>query len=379
MSAFWAIVEDTWRQSKQQIVFLLLLGVMGLLALGAVALPKVSERPQGGSGLVLWFQDDPTDGFEAGWDERYRQAIAEEQRHEDKLREPRRRAMDARQDFLQARQRVAEARLRAAPAEQQRPLEEALEKAKARADQEVGAYEDLQRDLQSDAQAVVDQRAGGITPLRKGVEVWLATWAALIFTVSMWGFIAAAAGYYPGMLQAGAVDVLVAKPVGRIQIFLGKYVGGLVLYGAALVAAYLVIFLGIGLRTGEWHLQFFSAIPLTLYAVALLYALVAWVGVFTRRTALAIVLGYVFYFVIDTAVGALQWIGNVPMLQGVDWLSTISEWSRLLFPGFSRLKTAASASVVNVPIFEWQPILVGLVWLALLLGTAHWRFKKLDF
>ena len=379
MNAFLAIVEDTWRQSKQQIVFLLLLAVLALLVLGAVALPAVHERPQGGPVLTLWFQDDSTAGFDAGWDERYRQAVAEEQRHEDRLREPRRRAMDAQQEFFAARQRVAKARLRAAPAEDQRPLEEALEKAKARADQQVGAYEDLERDLRSDAQAVVDRRAGGITALRKGVEVWLATWASLMFMVSMWGFIAAAAGYFPGMLQAGAVDVLVAKPVGRGQIFLGKYVGGMVLYAAALLAAYLLIFLGVGIRTGEWHVQFFSAIPLTIYAVALLYAVVAWVGVFTRRTALAIVLGYVFYFVIDTAVGALQWIGDVRVLQGIDWLTTVSEWSRLLFPGFSRLKSAASASVVNVPIFEWQPILVGLVWLALLLGTAHWRFRKLDF
>ena len=324
MSAFLAIVEDTWRQSKQQIVFLLLLGVMGLMALGAVALPTVSARPQGGAVLALWFQDDPANGFEVGWDERYRQAVAEEQHHEDKLREPRRRAMDAQHEYLQAQQRVAEARLQAAPAAEQRRLEEALNQAKAKSDQAVGAYEDLERDLRSDAQAVVDQRAGGITPLRKGVEVWLATWASLLFMVGMWGFIAAAAGYFPGMLQAGAVDVLVAKPVGRAQIFFGKYVGGMALYTAALVVAYVLVFFGIGVRTGEWHLQFFSAIPLTIYAVALLYALVAWVGVFTRSTALSIVLGYVFYFVIDTAVGALQWAGEVRGLKRpacVTWTS----------------------------------------------------------
>jgi hypothetical protein len=35
--------------------------------------------------------------------------------------------------------------------------------------------------------------------------------------------------------------------------------------------------------------------------------------------------------------------------------------------------------VVNVPIFDWQPILVGACWLTLFLATAYWRFRRLDF
>jgi ABC-type transport system involved in multi-copper enzyme maturation permease subunit len=172
------------------------------------------------------------------------------------------------------------------------------------------------------------------------------------------------------------VDVVVAKPIWRYEIFLGKYLGGLALYCAALLVTYLLIFLGIGIRTGVWHAHWFRAIPVTVYSVALLYSLVALVGVLTRRTALAIIVGYVFYFVFDTGIWLLQQADRA--LPDVEWIATLSEWSRYLFPGFQRLKDAAGAAVMSVPLFDWQPVLVGLVWWALCLGLGYWRFHRLD-
>ena len=99
----------------------------------------------------------------------------------------------------------------------------------------------------------------------------------------------------------------------------------------------------------------------------------------TRSTPLALIIGYFFYFVIDMGVGLLQTVRPFAIAEEIEWLKTISDVSSWLFPGFGRLREAAEGAVVNVPIFEWQPILIGAVWMAVCLGTAQWRFKKLDF
>lgn len=379
MKPFLAIVEDTWRQSKQQVVFLILLVLMLLMAAAFIALPKVFTTDEGTEILGLAWQERPQAGLEQTWDAAYRQAVARDLGFEKQLEAPQEKLTEAQREL---RRRALELeRLRAkgaSDAEMSSALAEA-EKSRAAAEKKTAELrEELDR-LRDQAQALVDARASGITPLRKGVEVWLSSAAGFLFVLGMWGFVAASAGYFPGMLAAGAVDVLVSKPVWRYQIFLGKYAGGLVLYTAALLVTYLLVFAGVGIRTGVWHLQFLGGMPLTIFSVALLYAIVVLIGVLTRSTALSMIIGYVFYFVIDSLVALVQRLGDLPIADSVEWLEQVSTWSKRLFPGFGRLQAAVEASVVNVPVFESQALVVGLGWLVVCLALAYERFRRIDF
>jgi len=47
MNAFWAIVLDTWRQSRQQVVFIIMLIVLALAAIGTIALTTSYEDEEG--------------------------------------------------------------------------------------------------------------------------------------------------------------------------------------------------------------------------------------------------------------------------------------------------------------------------------------------
>jgi hypothetical protein len=51
----------------------------------------------------------------------------------------------------------------------------------------------------------------------------------------------------------------------------------------------------------------------------------------------------------------------------------------MTFPNFTLMRASAEASICNVPIFEWQPILVAFVWLGVLLFTSYSRFRRTDF
>src|SRR5690606_26878528 len=136
-----------------------------------------------------------------------------------------------------------------------------------------------------------------------------AAWA--IFLISMFGFIAVCAVYIPNMIESGSIDLVLSKPLRRWQIYFGKYLGGLLLYSVALTVAYILLFVGVGMASGVWHWAFFGALPMTIFALALLYSIVAWVGLWTRSTAMAMVIGYIYYLVVDTAVGRLQ---DIPFL-----------------------------------------------------------------
>ncbi len=328
MSAFLAIVVDTWRQSKQQVVFLILIGLLLFTAAVLIIVPKVHVDSKGNRALGMIFSHEPTEFLEEAWIRAYATTL-----------------------MIQSGESI-------------NPFTP-----------EGQEFQKSQKEAMNRAQAMAED----IPPYQRSVEMWIHIGANAIFTISMVLFIAACAGYFPNLLSAGAVDLVLAKPLSRGRILLGKYVGGLALYSVAIIATYLVIYVGLGLRTGVWHSKVFLAVPLQIYSAAVLFAILAWIGILGRSTALAMILGYFFYLVVDSALGALMMAQRLGTFEKIEWLDKIAETMRFLLPNFELLKGLSTASVLNIPAFEWSPILVAAMWLLLTLGLGYLRFRRADY
>jgi len=375
-SVIWAIWLDTWRQSRQQIVYLLLAFALLAVALGSVLLVNVRLNPQGQPMLTLRMQDRPTAGLETIWDQQYRHAVGGE-RIDAALRLPGEEMRRTHTELRQAQREMTRARSGIAPSAEQASIAQQFDDARERAQKAATDYSRIEKDLEAEVQVQVDSRASGVSALAKGVEVWTSKVTVLFFWIIMFGFISAAAGYFPGMMKAGAIELMVSKPLGRFQLFMGKYLGGLGLCMAALLGSELVLLVGLGISTGIWHWGVLSAFPVTLFSAALLFAVVTLIGIATRSTALSMLGGYAYYAVVDTAIWAIQSLDAAGLR--FKWLEQIARVSRWAFPGFARLRTAASAAVLHIPIFDWQPVLVALVWLLALLAAAYALFRRIDF
>jgi ABC-type transport system involved in multi-copper enzyme maturation permease subunit len=375
-AAFWAILVDTWHQSRHQRVYLILAAALLVAALGSVLIVKVRPNPAGLLSLTLRGRDASSPGLESPWDKQYRHALAGE-RIEARLRQPVRDYRQARDELRQVQREIVRVRPQASQVAEQKALEQRLSEARLRVQIAMAEREQVEREVSSEAQILVDQRAVGVSVLAKGVEFWTSKVTAILFWIVMFGFISTAAGYFPGMMKTGAIELVVAKPVNRLQIFSGRYLGGLVLGSLALLVSELVVLIGLGISTGIWHWNSLAAFPLTLLSLALLFALVVLVGIVTRSTALSMLAGYAFYLVVDTAIWAIQAIDAAGMKLG--WLEGLSQFSRSAFPGFSRLREAASAAVLNIPLFDWQSVWLAAGWLVALLAASYALFRRLDF
>ena len=105
------------------------------------------------------------------------------------------------------------------------------------------------------------------------------------------------AGFAPTFLEPGAASVLLAKPVTRLQLLLGKYFGVL-----AFVACQVMLFVGLtwlalGARTGFWDLSYWWCIPLLLLQFAVFYSFSILLAVVTRNTV-ACVFGAVLFWLL---------------------------------------------------------------------------------
>lgn len=110
-----------------------------------------------------------------------------------------------------------------------------------------------------------------------GVKWWLGVLAVALGLVST-------SGVFPEFISSGSVDLYLARPLGRVRLFLTKYLVAL-LFVACQVAVFCVgSFFVVGLRAGSWSFGLFSAIPIVTIMFSYLWCVSALFGVLTRST-----------------------------------------------------------------------------------------------
>lgn len=104
------------------------------------------------------------------------------------------------------------------------------------------------------------------------------------------------AGFLPSFLEPHAVSVLLAKPVPRWNLLLGKYVGVL-----AFVLAQAIFFVGgtwlaLGISTGVWDPLYLISIPMLLLHFAIFFSFSTLLAVCSRSTVVCVIGSLVFWF-----------------------------------------------------------------------------------
>jgi len=120
--------------------------------------------------------------------------------------------------------------------------------------------------------------------------------AAVVFSGGIFLSIFATASLVPSMLEKGYVEVLVSKPLSRVNIFLGRFIGAQSIM--VFNVTYLIggTWLILSIKTGVWYFQYLYSIPMVIVAFAIMYALMALIGVTTRSTGVSIMVAYTVLF-----------------------------------------------------------------------------------
>jgi ABC-type transport system involved in multi-copper enzyme maturation permease subunit len=100
----------------------------------------------------------------------------------------------------------------------------------------------------------------------------------------------ATAGVFPAMMERGAIDVVLGKPIGRPKLFLYKYIAGMVFVLLQAVLFVGLTFLIMGLRWNVWRPGYLLSIPLIVLLFSYVHCVSVLVVVYTRSTVAAILL-----------------------------------------------------------------------------------------
>lgn len=116
-----------------------------------------------------------------------------------------------------------------------------------------------------------------------GIKVWL-TWAATGLAL------VSTAGLIPEFISGGSIELALAKPIGRLRLFLTKYITGLMFVGLQVTVFCAGMFFVMGIRGGDWSWRVFLGIPVVLMVFSFLYSFCVLIGLLTRSTIAALLL-----------------------------------------------------------------------------------------
>ena len=114
---------------------------------------------------------------------------------------------------------------------------------------------------------------------------WIATILALISTCTI----------FPEFVHSGSIELTISKPIGRLRLFLNKYVVSLLFVFLQVAVFCTGIFICVGLRIGEWNWMIFAAIPVVTIFFSYLFAVCILFGMLTRSGITALLITGVFW------------------------------------------------------------------------------------
>jgi ABC-type transport system involved in multi-copper enzyme maturation permease subunit len=225
------------------------------------------------------------------------------------------------------------------------------------------------------------------------LQVWLAALVAGtagIFLAIIW-----TAGFLPTFLDPNHATILLAKPVPRWSLLLGKMLGVLVF--VLLQATFFVVgtWLALGLATGVFDPRYLFAIPVLLLHFAVFYCFSAMLAVWTRSTVVC-VFGTLLFWVLCWGMnyGRHAVVAHDPqgMSTGSRFVLEVGYWTlpkpgdlNVIFDhaleteGFSagvpEFELARQKGALNLP----MSALASLLFAAAMFGVAAWEFRQAEY
>lgn len=184
----------------------------------------------------------------------------------------------------------------------------------------------------------------------------------------------ASAGLFSDLQAPGRVELLLAKPIGRVRVLLGHVLGVLVAIAALVVYLMGGTWLIMSLKSGVWNPRFLLSILIVIGMFGVMYAAVLLMSVWTRSTALSLIVAYGLIFVSLVLAGA----GEIaPMLGPVG--EPVFWGLYHVLPNFAEVTEVVTALAKGVAVGSWYPLVSSLLFAGVAYALVGYAFVRRDF
>jgi ABC-2 type transport system permease protein len=186
------------------------------------------------------------------------------------------------------------------------------------------------------------------------------------------------ASFVPVMLEKGNIDLLLSKPVSRMQLLTGKYLGGLLVVFLNVAFLIIGIWFVISLRFSYFDFSFLSIILSITFTFAVLYSLIVLFGVIMQSSVFGMMTAYFIFLILSPVLFAGK--SQLNSLIENDFLKSVIDFLYYVIPKTSELMGTVTINLATGKgIVDYQPVLTSFAFLILVLGYGIFLFNKKDF
>lgn len=204
----------------------------------------------------------------------------------------------------------------------------------------------------------------GIESVVAGAAYWVGILLSLFASASL----------FSDLQTPGRIELLLSKPVSRVQVIVGHILG--VWSAIAVLTVYLMggTWLIMSIKSGVWNPRFLLTIGIVIGMFAVMYSAIMLMGVWTQSTALALIVSYGLIFVSLVLAGANQ---IAPALGTVG--EPVFWFLYHTLPNFTEVTGIVTNLAKNKEIASWYPLASSLAFGAAVYSvTAYW-FVRSDY
>jgi ABC-2 type transport system permease protein len=199
--------------------------------------------------------------------------------------------------------------------------------------------------------------------------------AAFLFTAGLFLAIFAAAGLIPTVFEPGRIELLLSKPVSRVRLLLGRYVGTLAVIGCNMAYLVLGVWTVLGAKTGVWNWSFLLAAALAVFAFAVILTVVLLVAVASNSGVLATMVAY-FFVIISPLLAQHE---RIAPLFSHAWSREVFVTLYYLFPKIYDLGNMSRLALVGKGFESWMPVWSSAAFGVVTLAAGLWWFVRKDY
>lgn len=199
--------------------------------------------------------------------------------------------------------------------------------------------------------------------------------AVLLYTGGLFMALFATSSLIPTLLQPGFIDIFISKPVSRLAILLGRYLGAVLI--VAFNVFYLVIFswLILSLKTGFWNWGFLSAGLIITVTFAVLFSLMTFLGILTRSGPFSLMITYLILFFSPLLLQRDQ----IYALLSSKYYGYLVDAVYYILPKTTELGNLTQQLVRGAPIVSWMPLWSSLLFGLGIFGVSAFLFYRKNF
>lgn len=205
-----------------------------------------------------------------------------------------------------------------------------------------------------------------------GVEGFI---AIMLFTVGLFMALFATSGLIPTLLQPGFIDLFISKPISRLEILAGRYLGAIAI--VAFNIFYLVIgtWLIMSIKTGIWNVGFLLGGALIVLTFAILFALMTLLGIVSKSGPLSLMITYLLLFFSPL----LKQRDHIYALLSSKIYGQIIDGLYYVLPKTSELGAITQKLTRGLEVNSWMPLWTSVAFGILIFSLSAYTFQRKNF